>query len=136
MRLFYPVNSLVVSRNLWPILLSKIWLFFKFSQTYIKKFLKLREFQICIYFFSSLSGCWVISNFVIFSLNKSCETHLETLLPPGGRNWQLITPYLKYFSIPKCFYYCYSIKMIKSHFSSKALYLFTFSGLPSMGWNM
>jgi len=37
MRLFRTLNSLVVSRNLWLILLSKIWLFFKFSQTHIKK---------------------------------------------------------------------------------------------------
>jgi hypothetical protein len=38
----FPVNSLIVTWNLWLILFSKIWLFlaFKLSQTYIKMFPK------------------------------------------------------------------------------------------------
>jgi hypothetical protein len=28
-----------------------------------------------------------------FSLNKSCKTYLGPTLPPGGRNWQLISPH-------------------------------------------
>jgi hypothetical protein len=26
-------------------------------------------------------------------LNKSCKTYLGTMLPPGGINWQLISPH-------------------------------------------
>jgi hypothetical protein len=69
MRLFHPLNSLAVGRNLRLILLSKFWLFFKFSQTYIKKFLKFEGFQICA-LFSSFCGWWVISDVVIFHLIK------------------------------------------------------------------
>ncbi len=29
--------------------------------------------------------------FCDFSLNKSCKTYLGTMLPPGGRNWKLIS---------------------------------------------
>jgi hypothetical protein len=43
-------------------------------------------------FCSSFSGGRVISNLEIFSKNKSCETYSELILPPGGRNWQLIFP--------------------------------------------
>jgi hypothetical protein len=32
----HSVNSLVVIRNGWLMLLSKIWLFLKFSQTHVK----------------------------------------------------------------------------------------------------
>jgi len=31
-------------------------------------------------------------DFCDFSLNKSHETYLEPMLPPGDRNWQLIYP--------------------------------------------
>ncbi len=44
----------------------------------IHLFLILRIPNLC-FFFSSFSGCWVLSNFVIFSLNKSCITYLEHL---------------------------------------------------------
>jgi hypothetical protein len=37
MRIFHPENSLVVSRNLWLILLSRIFLCVKFNQLYITK---------------------------------------------------------------------------------------------------
>jgi hypothetical protein len=46
----------------------------------ISKFLK---FQIFADFFSSFGGCSDISNFAIFSLNKTCKTHLRPMLPPG-----------------------------------------------------
>ncbi len=65
MRLFHPVNSLVVSRNLWLILLSKIWLF-KFSPRYIKNNSKIRRVQICANGFAIFNGCWAFSNLVIF----------------------------------------------------------------------
>ncbi len=56
-RLFYPVNSLVVSRNLWLILWSKIWLFLNLVK-HASKILMIPN--LC--FFSS----WVFSNFAIF----------------------------------------------------------------------
>ncbi len=38
---------------------------------------------------------WLLSyqQFCDFSLNKSCKAYLESKLPPGGRNWQLISPH-------------------------------------------
>jgi hypothetical protein len=64
MRIFQPVNILVVSRkNSVANFIKQNLTVFKFSQTYIKKFLKVQGFQICAYFFSS--GCGVISNIVI-----------------------------------------------------------------------
>ncbi len=66
MRLFHSVNSLVVSWNFWLILSSKILLFLNFVKHTSKNVLKFYEFQMCADFFSSLSGCWVFSNLVIF----------------------------------------------------------------------
>ncbi len=44
----------------------------------------------CPHFFSSLSGYRVISNLVI-SQNKSFKTYLGLMLPPGSRNWKLLS---------------------------------------------
>jgi hypothetical protein len=46
MKLFHPVNSLVASRNLWLILLSKIRLFLYL----VKHTSNILGFQICAYF--------------------------------------------------------------------------------------
>ncbi len=56
---------------------------------------KIQGFQICVYFFSSFNGCWVISKYCNFSLNKSCQIYLGPMLHPVGRNWQLIAPHFK-----------------------------------------
>ncbi len=45
------------------------------------------------YWRPNLSGCWVFFAICDFSLNKSWKTYLGTRLPPGSRNWQLISPY-------------------------------------------
>ncbi len=88
MEMFHPVHSLDATSNCLLILLSKIWLVLSYDKHTRKKF---QGFQNCA-FFSSFSGCYVIGNFVFFSLNKSYKTYLEPKLPPGGRNWQLIHP--------------------------------------------
>ncbi len=65
-RLFQPLNSLVVTRNLWLILWSKIW---KFSNSvkHSSKICKISKiWNMCLFFLYSFSGWWVISNFVIF----------------------------------------------------------------------
>ncbi len=43
-------------------------------------------------FFSSFSYSRVINKFVIFHQIKVEKFYLEPMLPPGGRNWQLIYP--------------------------------------------
>jgi hypothetical protein len=68
MRIFYSLNSFVVTRNVWPDLPSKISLFF--SKTYIKQYLKFQGSQICADFCFSFIGCWFIHNFVIFNYMK------------------------------------------------------------------
>jgi hypothetical protein len=47
----------------------------------------------CAYFFSSSSGCKVICNFVIFQWMKVQKKYMRPMLPPGGRNWLLISPH-------------------------------------------
>ncbi len=48
-------------------------------------------FEYCIFPFF----LWLLSflQFSNFSLNKSFETYLEPVLPPGGKSWQLISPH-------------------------------------------
>ncbi len=87
---------MVVSGNKWLILLSKISLYLLLVPHASKNFLKVLVFQICAYFFSSFSGCWVISNPVIFWPNKSCQKHLG---PRAAAWWKKLTaifplPYL------------------------------------------
>ena len=69
MRIFHPVNSLVVSRNLWLLLLIKILLFLNLVQDTLKIYKILRISNLCL-FFSSFRGCSVISNFYDFSQIK------------------------------------------------------------------
>ncbi len=77
MKIFRPVNSLVVSKNL---------IVFKYSQTSKKKF-RFPNLCLLFYLFQWLQSFWQICD---FSQNKSCETYLGPMLQPGGRNWQLI----------------------------------------------
>ncbi len=70
----------------WIILLSKIWLFLNFGQTQIKISQKDSGFQICAFAYA------VAELIAIFLLNESYKTYQWTMLPPSGRNWQLIYP--------------------------------------------
>jgi hypothetical protein len=56
---------------------------------YTQKFKILRTSDLCL-FFPSFSGWWIIGNFMIFLLHKSSKTHVEPILPPVGRKWQLL----------------------------------------------
>ncbi len=47
----------------------------------------LRIPNLCLFFFSSFSGCWVFS---IFYFIFHFKRYMGTVLLPGGRNWQLI----------------------------------------------
>ncbi len=69
---------LVVSWNLWLILICKIWLFL-YLVKHIKKILRITN--LCL-FLCSFSSCWVFSKYV----NKSCKTYMGTMLPPVSRN--------------------------------------------------
>ncbi len=81
MRIFHPVNSMVVNRNLRLILLSNIWLFSNISKSTsnISEILGIPIYG----YFSNVNGCWVIRNFEIFSPNISHKTYLAPKLPPG-----------------------------------------------------
>ncbi len=79
MKLFYQVNSVVVSRNLWLILKSKIWLILNLVKHTWKIFNNSKS--VLIFFFSFVS--WVLSDFVIFLLYKSIKTCLRTMMTPG-----------------------------------------------------
>ncbi len=79
-RLFHPVNSLVVSRNLWLILFSKILLFFNLFKHTSKNS---KDSKSVLIFFSCFSSCWVFSNLVIFHKIKVAKHIWGTMLPPG-----------------------------------------------------
>ncbi len=53
---------------------------FKFSLTNSKKLQNFLRLQICAYFLSSFSGCWVVSNF--FSPNKSYQIYPGAMQSP------------------------------------------------------
>ncbi len=57
---------------------------------YIKNTKILRITNLCSFF---LQLQWLLSyqQFCVFSLNESCKTYLGPMLPPGSRNWQLIS---------------------------------------------
>jgi hypothetical protein len=59
-----------------------------FSQTY-SKILSIPKSAIIFSLASVIAELLTI--FFDFSLNKSCKTHLGPMLPPGGRNGQLIS---------------------------------------------
>ncbi len=90
MRLFHPVNSLSVSRNLWLILVSKIWLFLYLVKNTSKKFQNYKD-SISVLYSLALAIVELLAILWFFQ-NKSCKTYLELMLPPGDRNWQLIYP--------------------------------------------
>jgi hypothetical protein len=70
MRLFHPENSLVVTRNLWLILLGKILLFSNVHQK-ISKILRIPN--PCLFFSLASVVAWVFSNFVIFHSIKAVK---------------------------------------------------------------
>ncbi len=92
--MFHKENSLVVTRYWQLILLSKIWwlliLSYKHQNDIILRIPNLRLF------FMSLQ--WLLSyhQFFDYSQNKSFKKYLEPLLPPAGRNLQLLHPYYLY----------------------------------------
>ncbi len=83
MRLFHTVNSLVVSKNLWLILLSKISLLLNLVKHTLKILKILRSPNLC--FFLQLQWSLRFQQFCDFSLNKSCKTYPGTMMTPGGR---------------------------------------------------
>ncbi len=62
--MFHLVNGLVVTRNLWQILIRKILMFFFNLLKHTLKILRIPNLRL---FFFSLSGFWVRNNFVIFT---------------------------------------------------------------------
>ncbi len=69
--MFHPLNSLVVSRNLWQILLGKIWLYLNLVKHSAKFYKSLRIQNLCL--FPLASCCWIIHNFVIFYWIKDAK---------------------------------------------------------------
>ncbi len=84
-RLFHPLNSLVFTRNLWLILLSKI-------QSNIHQ----KNSRFLIWYVLIFSLASVVAELLAslqFFTNKNYITYLGPMLPPGSRNWQLIPPH-------------------------------------------
>ncbi len=52
-------------------------------------------------FLSGFSGCWVFSNFVFFHLINVAKIYLRPMLPPGDRNWHLISPHWMFIFVSK-----------------------------------
>ncbi len=77
----------IVTRNLWLIKLSKIWLCFEIKSNIHWKISKnFKDSKSVFILFSSFNGCWVIDNFVIFQkikvskhmFNPCCHLATET----------------------------------------------------------
>ena len=109
MRFFYPVKSLVVSRNLWLILLNKILLILNLvkhtSKIYnYKDFKSVQIVSVALVAVEFLAILW-------FFTKLKLQIYLRPMLPPGGKNWQLISPHKKVgcFACEHCTsfeYYC------------------------------
>jgi hypothetical protein len=67
--IFYPVNS----RNLWLILLNKIWLFFKFSQTIDIERLQNRLLKVC--YVPATSAQSFKASFSVVAINSTNEAN-------------------------------------------------------------
>ncbi len=88
MMLFYQVNILAVSKNLWLLLSSKIWLFLNLVKHTSENYSIIGIPHIHS-FFSSFSHCWVISNFVIFHKIKAVKHIWESIWAETG-SWFII----------------------------------------------
>ncbi len=122
MRIFRPVNILIVSRNLWLILLSKICLFLDLGKhRFYFIYSSSKSVLICLQLRQFLS----YQQFCYLSQNKCCENIARTLLPPFGRNWQLIYPN------------CEPLKNLGGHSHLLAIHLineFFLFASPCLGW--
>jgi hypothetical protein len=89
MGMVVPVNSLVVTKNRWLILLSQNW-FFLFCQIIHQKFSKILNSSKSVLTLTQLE--WLLHYWQLcdYSQNKSCETHLGPRPTFGDRNTQLI----------------------------------------------
>jgi len=122
MRIFHPIKSLVVGRNMWLLLFINIWLFLNKSNVHLKS-LKFWGCQICVFIlFSCFSGCWVFLQFCDFSLYKSCKTYQGPVLPPGSRNWRQIYPHSKLMTTVKS--YIVESSFISLGINTPMVYLF------------
>ncbi len=65
----------------------------KFSQAYVKLFLNSYDSKSLLIFSLALVVVDFLKQFCEISLNKSCKAYLGTMPPPGGRNWQVISPH-------------------------------------------
>ncbi len=54
--------------------------------------MRIQDFRFFIPPFSLASVVAELLSICEFSLNKRCETYLESILPPGVKIWQLIYP--------------------------------------------
>ncbi len=79
MRLLHPINSVVVSRNLWLILKSKIWLILNLVKHTWKNFYNSKSVLI----FSLALLVEFLAILWFFLLYKSIKTCLGTMMPPG-----------------------------------------------------
>ncbi len=63
MRIFWPLNILIFTGNLWLILLSVIWLLLNLVKHISKHLLKSKDSN----FFTIYKGCWVIPNLCLLT---------------------------------------------------------------------
>ncbi len=89
MGMFVPVNSLVVTKNRWLILLSYIW-FFLFCQIIHQKISKILNSSKSVLTLTQFEWLLHYSCICDYSQNKSCKTHLGPRPTFGDRNTQLI----------------------------------------------
>ncbi len=101
MRFFRPLNSSVVARNLWLILLSKIWLLSNFSK-HSQFFLKVEGFQIPL--FVSLVKVVVELLDVLWFFEK---LKFQNISETQAATWQLSYPDWYFDGISLCVFFTF-----------------------------
>ncbi len=72
--------------------IEKNLIFYMYSNIHQKISKILRIPKLCLFFLQP-QRLLNFQQFCDFSQNKICKTYLATALPPGGKNWQLISPH-------------------------------------------
>ncbi len=113
--LFYLVNSMVFTKNLWIILLHKILLALNLVEQTLKKKFKSHGFQFCAYPFVSFRGSWCIINGCVIFCQTKVAKHIWDqcchLASKTAVDFFQLVPYYVFASVPICFPDCKTAKI-------------------------
>ncbi len=112
----HPIDSLIFTINMWPNVLSNIWLFLNLVKLGIKNFQKFKWFQNCVYFSLQLQGLLSYWHFYDSSLHKSTKTYPRSMLLWGAETGRWAIP-MKVICLVSRFEYLYTFHTIGCFYS-------------------